>query len=422
MKKKLYLMASGFYWLTGCEKQVNEDSFYSLDFIQALMQKYEVIYTPKNPDFLIYTPFSKDFFLYDCVRILWSGELFSPDLNLCDYSLGFNLLNIDDRYIHINSCSSHSFTEINYDIFTKHLPQNWNLENRNKFCSFMITNAAGNDFTPRIDFFKKLCEYKKVDSGGRALNNIGGPIGDRFGSFEKSASSKKEWLKNYKFNICFENASYPGYLTEKLWDAFSAGCIPIYWGDTSLRCDLDLESKKYIESKYIESKQEDSIKIKINNKIPNIKKELLPPFRLNPKAFINAHNYSNWNDVIEEIKRIDNNQKAYEEMLSEPVFLNNFSAQDLRKYDYDRIMDFLYNIFDQDPQDARKRTEAQTVQYEVINKYKLGSLFDYVNIHYDYFVNRYIKHPKTAIFKIIFKFIKYNSKLREFCLEHKLKK
>jgi len=38
-------------------------------------------------------------------------------------------------------------------------------------------------------------------------------------------------LKNYKFSICYENIrSIPGYITEKIFDCFFAGCVPVYWG------------------------------------------------------------------------------------------------------------------------------------------------------------------------------------------------
>ena len=37
-------------------------------------------------------------------------------------------------------------------------------------------------------------------------------------------------LRNTVFNFCYENiADYPGYVSEKIWDAISSGCIPIYW-------------------------------------------------------------------------------------------------------------------------------------------------------------------------------------------------
>ena len=46
-----------------------------------------------------------------------------------------------------------------------------------------------------------------------------------------TAAEKLACLRNYRFNIAFENERFPGYLTEKIADAFIAGCVLIYWGD-----------------------------------------------------------------------------------------------------------------------------------------------------------------------------------------------
>ena len=38
-------------------------------------------------------------------------------------------------------------------------------------------------------------------------------------------------MQNYKFAICYENIKdQNGYITEKIFDCFFAGCVPIYWG------------------------------------------------------------------------------------------------------------------------------------------------------------------------------------------------
>jgi len=41
---------------------------------------------------------------------------------------------------------------------------------------------------------------------------------------------KIETLKGYKYNICCENSIQEGYTTEKLFECFAGGCIPIYSG------------------------------------------------------------------------------------------------------------------------------------------------------------------------------------------------
>jgi hypothetical protein len=44
------------------------------------------------------------------------------------------------------------------------------------------------------------------------------------------ARSKAETLGGYTFAICFENMVLKGWITEKIFDCFFAGTVPIYWG------------------------------------------------------------------------------------------------------------------------------------------------------------------------------------------------
>jgi len=37
-------------------------------------------------------------------------------------------------------------------------------------------------------------------------------------------------MAGFRFALCFENCVFPGYVTEKIFDCFLAGCIPVYWG------------------------------------------------------------------------------------------------------------------------------------------------------------------------------------------------
>ncbi|MFW2555404.1 glycosyltransferase family 10 domain-containing protein [Aliarcobacter butzleri] len=56
-----------------------------------------------------------------------------------------------------------------------------------------------------------------------------------FPSYKGKVDSKKEVLEKYKFAICYENAKdINGYITEKIFDCFFSGCIPIYWGANNI--------------------------------------------------------------------------------------------------------------------------------------------------------------------------------------------
>jgi hypothetical protein len=58
------------------------------------------------------------------------------------------------------------------------------------------------------------------------------PVQDQpYTCYKGIASPKIPILRNYKFNICYENIrDIPGYITEKIFDCFFAGCVPVYWG------------------------------------------------------------------------------------------------------------------------------------------------------------------------------------------------
>jgi hypothetical protein len=44
------------------------------------------------------------------------------------------------------------------------------------------------------------------------------------------AKSKAETLSRYRFALCFENMRIKGWITEKIFDCFFAGTVPVYWG------------------------------------------------------------------------------------------------------------------------------------------------------------------------------------------------
>ena len=95
-----------------------------------------------------------------------------------------------------------------------------NVEGKKKFCCMVASNEADG---LRDEMFNGLSKIAKVDSAGKYLHNDDTLVSE-FGD------NKVEYMKQYVFNICPENTSAYGYTTEKLLEAISAGCIPVYWG------------------------------------------------------------------------------------------------------------------------------------------------------------------------------------------------
>lgn len=97
---------------------------------------------------------------------------------------------------------------------------------RKKFCAFVVSNPGNVD---RIDFFKKLSAYKRIDSFGKVLNNA--KLKSEAGEHYLNLLKYNHLLyRDYKFVISFENSYAKGYITEKLPNVLAGGSIPIYRG------------------------------------------------------------------------------------------------------------------------------------------------------------------------------------------------
>lgn len=63
------------------------------------------------------------------------------------------------------------------------------------------------------------------------------------GTIAGSWDSKVQKIANYKFALCFENnASEPGYISEKITDCFCARCVPVYYGSKGVESLIPREA------------------------------------------------------------------------------------------------------------------------------------------------------------------------------------
>jgi hypothetical protein len=252
-------------------------------FTDLLKDDYNIVISDK-PDYLFYSVFGNNHQNYNnCCKIFYTGENIEPNLNYADYSMSFDYMD-DKRNYRI---PHYLLYPGYYDLVNKKVDDN--LLNR-KFCSFVVSNGLCKD---RNEFFTKLSKYKKVDSAGRWLNNMG-----------YLAGNKVNFIKDYKFNICFENDAHRGYnehyTTEKLMEACVANTLPIYLGNTS------------------------------------IEKEF------NTKSFINIRDFKNHDEVIEYIIELDKNDDKYMEVMKQSWLPNNSIPVENK---IENIKKFLKTIF-----------------------------------------------------------------------------
>lgn len=95
-------------------------------------------------------------------------------------------------------------------------------------------------YSKRIEALAALAKYGKVDLYGRgwerwwSRNSMWLPywrhLRTLMSIYKGACTSKYEVLSQYDFAICFENMAMKGYITEKIFDCFYAGTIPVYLG------------------------------------------------------------------------------------------------------------------------------------------------------------------------------------------------
>ena len=250
---------------------INHADYY---FEWRMMSKNWAPELSNDPEFLFFSCFGNEHLKYDCIKIFYTPENVRPNFNVCDYSFSYDYP-ITDRNYRLPLYRRWAGYK---ELLKLRDPEKIISENR-KFCNILISNANAKE---RVKFFNLLSRFKKIDSGGGYLNNIGYRI-------KKGVDNKLNWMKNYKFSITFENSTYPGYTTERLMHALLTNTIPIYWGNPLASLDF------------------------------------------NPKAFINCHDYASFEEVIELIMEIDNNDALYLEYLSQPFLLNNVETEFCRE-------------------------------------------------------------------------------------------
>lgn len=137
-------------------------------------------------------------------------------------------------------------------------PRDIDVTSRDLFCcSFLNWNTSGREALVRA-----LTSIDQVDIFGRLSGNV--------------VARKMDVAMSYRFMLCAENDQYPGYVTEKIFDAWAMGCVPIWSG-------IDREGY------------------------------------LNPSAFVNAAEFNSHEAMLEAISNINDSLELRAQMANQPI-------------------------------------------------------------------------------------------------------
>lgn len=305
----------------------NQSMLYWMTYITNILEKkYEVIIDNNNPDLVFWsnvyssteqiddytnelgkthTDFPNAKKIY-CSCELTPNHLVVVNLGNDHYAIGPEPL-IHERYLHLpihNTTAAwglydeSKYFDKPYDWLTEPRDGEEILNEKKYFCG-----VVQNSIVPlRIEYFEKLSNYKFVRASGRWITNV--PPGEETISHPKTDGegylSKVNFLSDCKFSLHIQSNVLPYLTVEKMIHAYASKTIPIYYGN-----------------------------------------ELVLEDGFNPNSFINCHDYNSVDDVINEVIKIDKDDKLFIKMMSEPIFVGN-KLPDYFNHDY--VLTFLEKV------------------------------------------------------------------------------
>ena len=179
---------------------------------------------------------------------LWETELVLPknwNLKHKDYKIIFSW---NDLFV-----KKYKFKKFNLPVTNNYKPFVLGSKHRNFFCCAIAGNKNINKFSKNNLYEERLKTFKWFADNKPDLFNLYGVGWNKperptnflgktlyfynwlrfkpFSFYKGPVINKNEILRQHKFSICYENArNYKGYITEKIFDCFFAGTVPVYWG------------------------------------------------------------------------------------------------------------------------------------------------------------------------------------------------
>jgi hypothetical protein len=266
-------------------------------FLPLLNLRWDVV-SSEYPDYLVFTHEGQRHKLYSCTKIFYTQENYLPDWRQCDFAVLSRKLD-HPRAFHLPVYSL--YCQASDVVRPAGIDYRTGLAQKTEFCAF-LTGYVDRTVRVRTDFFHQLNARKKVNSAGTALKNVDYNI--------RGSVARRDWLRRHKFYMAFENSEVPGWTTERIIDAFAAGCVPVYWGD------------------------------------PTVGEQF------NRQAFIHRRDFASDEACIEHILKVDADDELYLKYLSAPPLHGN---RPNKEWDHERLLDFFDRIFSSPPDPISRR-------------------------------------------------------------------
>jgi GR25 family glycosyltransferase involved in LPS biosynthesis len=257
---------------------------YYKKFIDILLDKfkyYKLVDYINNTDIIICTEFDNLILNDQSINIFINGE--NENNRPCN--------NYTDIAILSNKIMNYSYNIYFPQLFTSLWERRTDYTNilnnsREKFCAYMYSY----DLEYRVELYNFISKYKIVDALGKSCSNI---INDDRKLYNENLTYNDSAVKkysNYKFVLALENGISDGYITEKIINPIIANSIPIYAGP------------------------KDAFDI------------------INKKRVIYIYDFEDYDQLLNYIIEVDNNDELYNSIVSEKIFNSKITWNNFEEY------------------------------------------------------------------------------------------
>ena len=214
------------------------------------------------------------------VNIFFTGENERPPFGDWDAYLSFDLHDYDGKNAYLplwwitctDIAGERSAPYLDAPITVETLLKSRKVEfsKRKKFCAAFIGKA----YPFRMQSLNAISKIERVEVFGVIAR--------------KNVKSKFEASKKFRFVFAFENDLDPGYVTEKVIEAWATGAIPLYWGTD-------------------------------------------PMGYINPAAIINLAEFESLTEFVEYLSKVNSTPQLWESIASQPILLKAPDLSEVNK-------------------------------------------------------------------------------------------
>lgn len=219
LHKLLQTLGIDYPWKAQVDPDVDKIVFFNLT--PQVCKRYDLSRLPKEKMIL---------FMWEPKTVL--EEMYRADIQAC-FS---KIYTWDDSLVD----NVHYF-KFHYPVFTPMIAEPAPFQEK-KLCTMISSDLQGSGpyelYSQRkeaIAYFERVQETGFEFYGRRWDPSL-------YTSYRGEIPDKAQVLKHYRFCLCYENTyNVSGYVTEKIFDCFAAGVVPIYWGASNIETYIPKE-------------------------------------------------------------------------------------------------------------------------------------------------------------------------------------